>query len=790
MFGGIVRRQTDRASAPQKREAKNGTARRAPDKPDKPQPPVLCGWNLPVIPDDNDIIVWTKREKNGDNKRKKINEVYEEENYRHITGHCTAIENKLLFDRQSLNDRYLKNCQFGVRDARANKVAPVTPLSSVQGARATRPPSQQDRERNCFSANALNDDPLAVEEEVDAEEEVEVAEVRGVSRGRSHSAVCHSASMRGLGMTLPEPGAAASEGEGEGEGVRDEGEDAGWDEGYGSKVSSNDQEHDGGEEDVAKTLEEVGGVDAGAEGEACKAGDPVLTAPFQAQPLSQQDVMAKLMYSRRERTVYERLPSRRMRGNSFRYAGREQSRLTEASLSHINPAYLARYHVLADLATAAQAKHGTAPPPQQGVVENGEGERVGSSGSGKSLQPRTMVLRKITIQDSGKELFSQNIHSTPGNAGAAAGTGPSPALDKVYHQRQGVVSPTTMTHSERAASETTRSSPVSQMHRSGGGVSGGSDPVSMRVHDLSPDVPARNSPGPILASLPLPLPLSSSSSYQANKSAMSTLSVPSAARSEDPAGGSSPALSPSRTSPASDRMSAMSSFAVTDLLPAVERNLRHQRTSQRGLGKSKTMDVTSTFNTINNRHQHQHRQQRGRQPQRQHQATTVGQPQSNGEMAGVRPGQDGAGGGGGGGREDSQRPLSLSNGLTAAPSVRTSASLEDVRSFPGFRPYNHITPLQRAKEIANRRMHGHVTHMPDGSETVRVPSPRYASRSEQRGSHRRAKSASRQRTQQAGTCDVPVSTLSKAHSTLTTSLSTSHGALLTREDMATRLKQL
>ncbi|KAK6989552.1 hypothetical protein BgiMline_012781 [Biomphalaria glabrata] len=42
----------------------------------------------------------------------------------------------------------------------------------------------------------------------------------------------------------------------------------------------------------------------------------------------------------------------------------------------------------------------------------------------------------------------------------------------------------------------------------------------------------------------------------------------------------------------------------------------------------------------------------------------------------------------------------------------------------GFRPYNSISPLQRAKNISFRRLHGFVAHLPDGAQTFKVTAPR------------------------------------------------------------------
>ena len=560
----------------------------------------------------------------------KINEVYEEEQYRHVAGHCHAIENKLLFDRQSLHDRYLKNCQFGVRDAMAAKAAPVVaapPTASTPTSLVALPPSRgQDRERHCFSAGALVKDKDDHDDEDDADDGEELAdgEPLGRSRGRSHSAVCHSAALRAYGMTLPDPrpappGHPAPACPPAEERAKDEGEDGGWDEGYGSKVSSNDQEAECGaeEEEVeeievsARTVEGEGAAEgAGPASHSRKAAGGLVLQPGSVQPLiSHQEAMARLMYSRREDTVYERLPSRRMRGNSFRYAGREQSRLMEASLSHITPAYLARYRHLADLAAnAAEARHSqqrdkggdgdrAAAPLSQGA-EGGAEDGDGGRGEGPALQPRTMVLRKITIQDSARDFYPHNGYALP--AAAACATGPpakaavpspqfSQPFDKV-HRRQALLSPS-LPRPERSVSETrprVSESLASDMPRSGK-----SEPVvTMTVQELTPELsPSRDA---IL------------------HTARPALSL---GGGDDPQGGAPSSSSPSTLaggqaagSPGDSRLT-MSTFAMTDLLPAVERNLRFQRSSQRGLSKSKAMDVTANVGNVSGRRQQQPQQQ-------------------------------------------------------------------------------------------------------------------------------------------------------------------------------------
>ncbi|XP_046374818.2 uncharacterized protein LOC124147974 isoform X3 [Haliotis rufescens] len=57
-----------------------------------------------------------------------------------------------------------------------------------------------------------------------------------------------------------------------------------------------------------------------------------------------------------------------------------------------------------------------------------------------------------------------------------------------------------------------------------------------------------------------------------------------------------------------------------------------------------------------------------------------------------------------------------------------AASYDTPHGPPAFHPFHTRSPLQRAQEISNKRLHGHVTQNPDGTETVRVASPRYQAR--------------------------------------------------------------
>nr|KAG5711706.1 hypothetical protein BaRGS_023470 [Batillaria attramentaria] len=633
-------RQTDKPPSGAAGAGKNKGGRRPTERN---QQAVLCGWNLPVLPDDNDIVGWMKREKNGDNKRKKVNEVLVEEQYRHITGHCVAIENKLLFDRQSLNDRYLKHCQYGVRDARASKVTQVTatqgqtqPVASSSALTAAHIAQHLDDERNCKSANAITDDRGVIcegggggEEVGDEEGEVgdetsDVVSDVGGRRGRrrSQSAVCIAA-LRKCGMTLPESrpvavvGAVRAAAEDK---VKDEGEDGDPDEGYGSKVSSNDHEHehDPVEDD---SLQNEGDEDEDEETPRADAQDAYVTSGDKAEEVtsvnrlvqfvpnglqqqlrvtSHQDALAKLMYSRRERTVYERLPSRRMRGNGFRYAGREQSRLTEASLSHITPAYLARYHQLADLATMSRVKqeqHVTHEP----VAQQQNGAQVSGDGAG-GIQPRTMVLRKITIQDSSRDLFSQNVDASNGDSNPRT----SPVSSRPFeaqHRRPGHRSPQRSDRSERNVVSETRSCPPR---------------MTVRVQELSPGL----SSGEPSAETPTTTAMTSSAH---------TISALSASHNSDEGtltNGSSPRLSPSGQSSHGDVVeggggggeggsgtgagnripTSMICFQITDLLPAVERNIRNRRTTQRSLDKSRTMDSINIVSMQARRQQFQQQQ--------------------------------------------------------------------------------------------------------------------------------------------------------------------------------------
>ncbi|KAH9515271.1 hypothetical protein Btru_014033 [Bulinus truncatus] len=57
------------------------------------------------------------------------------------------------------------------------------------------------------------------------------------------------------------------------------------------------------------------------------------------------------------------------------------------------------------------------------------------------------------------------------------------------------------------------------------------------------------------------------------------------------------------------------------------------------------------------------------------------------------------------------------------PLISITISRNIIPRGQAFRPYNSMSPLQRAKNISFRRLHGFVAHLPDGAETYKVTAP-------------------------------------------------------------------
>ena len=464
-------------------------------------------------------------------------------------------------------------------------------------------------------------------------------------------------------------------------------EDGGWDEGYGSKVSSNDQEEDmrvpGGAGDSGQRPRDrrrTAFLDSGHV-HMHRVG-PVLGTP-QFQPLPHQNVISKLLISRRERILRERSPrGRRMRGSTLQYMSRKQSRLMEVSLKNITPAYLARStsNHLAGTGLAAQQLDETQGGGESGKVlhEEGEDEDGDETGGGQS---RTLVLHKITIQDSGKELFSQNIQPSQRGAMCRSQVKAFQRLCQPFDRLRLQKSVTQRSASEAKFSESTLSeakelsrscvsemsyprvsepaksaagrSETSRSHisenptvsgiselpitaawaepgsaestkpsrcdgssesMSGGaeksGSGGGEKPksgksgVSVKVHDLNLDVLGNHvnnsAPTPVA---PTPTQNSAKPTSKSESSAPSTPLLEDTSQAGDPS---------SRTSPTGDKMSSITTFPMLDLLPAVEHNIRVHRIAQRHLSKTRSIDITSSLNSINARRQHHQQQQQPR----------------------------------------------------------------------------------------------------------------------------------------------------------------------------------
>ena len=141
---------------------------------------------------------------------------------------------------------------------------------------------------------------------------------------------------------------------------------------------------------------------------------PQAMTQYQAPTDSGRATIAKLMYSQRDRNLYERTPNRRMRHNGFRYAGKEQSRLMETSLNYITPGYLS-LHQFANLSNFVQyppvlqeqQNHQQQPQEQQyqqlhaseGTHQQQQDQPTNTCHSSNSTPTRTIAMRRICIQD-------------------------------------------------------------------------------------------------------------------------------------------------------------------------------------------------------------------------------------------------------------------------------------------------------------------------------------------------------------------------------------------------------
>lgn len=137
------------------------------------------------------------------------------------------------------------------------------------------------------------------------------------------------------------------------------------------------------------------------------------TQPTNQNTDSSKDAIAKLMYSRRGRNIYERTPTgRRSKDNTFKYAGKEQSRLMETSLNHITPGYLnihnfshlpmfARNHTVSNF--NAEEMEEPAHPLLLHVMQqnhsNSQQQQQERNNTNDNPEQRTLPMRMISIQD-------------------------------------------------------------------------------------------------------------------------------------------------------------------------------------------------------------------------------------------------------------------------------------------------------------------------------------------------------------------------------------------------------
>ncbi|GFR87261.1 hypothetical protein ElyMa_002488700 [Elysia marginata] len=416
-----------------------------------------------------------------------------EEAFRHMFSRCSSLENQMEFERESLVQRYRKHCQFGplVPEKTRPQQPEKQPVPAATTTTTTGESRNQENIAPCTPSGGLRFPRSCKSAEVPGTPKVSTRQqcgrfdddIESLLPTRSHSVIDDS-KLRAYGLTLPPDEKTArllelagkfiarAESAGvppakpaQSTGPRHSGEEQ-QDEGYDSKISSNDADAADEDEVESRVVQldaqsdkvypesEIRGSEVGtAAGDAyeptthvwadssrvatsgglnctSKSGfsKPDASRPqaqtmpqYQAPTDSGRAAIAKLMYSQRDKNLYERTPNRRMRQNGFRYAGKEQSRLMETSLNHITPGYLS-LHQFAYLSNFVQyplIMHEQQNQQQQQLQEQQQQHQQLHENDPKlqqqqqqpdpssntyyppnSTPSRTIVMRKICLQDS------------------------------------------------------------------------------------------------------------------------------------------------------------------------------------------------------------------------------------------------------------------------------------------------------------------------------------------------------------------------------------------------------
>ncbi|GFN94090.1 hypothetical protein PoB_002059600 [Plakobranchus ocellatus] len=765
----------------------------------------MSGWNLPLIPDENDIVAWVKREKNGENKKKpRRDEEVPEEAFRHMFSRCCSLENQMEFERESLVQRYRKHCQFGplVHEKTRLQSSTEKPSCSVAESKETVPntPSGGLRyPRSCKSAEVPGTPKVSTLQQIGLGDE----DIESLIPTRSHSVIDDS-KLRAYGLTLPpdEKTAKLLELAGKFIARADHAATAGitmsetrvaqacaddkaavtaeeqQDEGYDSKISSNDADAGDEEEEGSRvvqvdTASEKTNLDSEPREAKCEVSDTNETAgwtecsrvvaypaynqtavfqsighfgrvdttrpqpqtmpQYQAPTDSGRAAIAKLMYSQRDRNLYERTPNRRMRQNGFRYAGKEQSRLMETSLNHITPGYLS-LHQFANLSNfvqypiAVHEQQNQIPhQQQQQQQENYDTKQQQNDQSSNSIPltnntpSRTLAMRKICLQDSNSpdnhhfslEAKSQSSE-TPTASPEQEPNAPQPVN---FLKRSEIISPPSakgaqckMTEKPDGALANSEANKTNCSFKPKDSQDSDSAGAAGSAQVLKSDEIAGTSSRPRQTS---------GSNREAQGTANRYHHAPDATSQSYPRRTSQTTIPSFRSKilgsgHRSERLST-TCFPVADLLPAVEKSLRKR--GRRGLSRNQQQLLYRSQTTLLD----------GSLWKQSDQAVSTSYPDNLNYSSSL--------GNAGMATSDATMEVDImrSPRLQFQPGesiLRTAGGMSLLVHHksvgpPGFRPHNSLSPLQRAKDIVNRRLHGHITHLPDGAETVQVTSPQY-----------------------------------------------------------------
>ncbi|XP_041358157.1 uncharacterized protein LOC121375023 isoform X2 [Gigantopelta aegis] len=615
----------------------------------------LTGWAVDSQKEDYGITQWCEWSSNRRKSKITGRKFESEDNYCEIFRNCfrekcSSIDNYLVFQRESLIERFQENCQFSGSHIDTSEIKPTADEEKDRDTRSVKSKDEPKSPRRlCKSANSSShsrtgtpgqngvtaDDTLSVPPRSHSVTDIQSDTHADVEKVLENKPKVSKLAPLAVQKYIQKEDAMPDEGEDEN------------DEGYGSKISSNETEVD-----VADSSGQQG-----QHGQHGQQGQHGHHGQHTGSVIKQEDGgkvyqnestfkwirendnsrIVKLSYSQKDKSIYSESNDNDARNvnltgeTNTQQGGRCIRGIMAASLSHLSPGTM-HFHHLRDPNKMAYLNH--VDSPRWGYENNSNGQFLPNreqkvTDNTPEIKPTAIVLRKVTIQNC--------------NGNEQENTTPDVKNDESLRD--------TMSSRER---------------------------TRFSLHRTSPQLIVDSTKLPRNVSIP------SSRHYtyytdSANNSFVTHLENPKTPMS-GVIGDCDETLSQLYIT---DR-STPGYFPIGDLLPAVERNIRQR--SDNLLHKSASAGSFSYS------------------------------------------------------AKDSKQ--SLMDSRSISDNDTTMITKQDVEIIhasyiaphgpPAFRPLYARSPLQRAREIATRRLHGHVTQQPDGSSTIRVSSPRFGYRHDTR----------------------------------------------------------